>query len=225
MIEDKELDELAKTSEITPVVVKPDEVSNVPAVDNEDKVKIQTQFSKAMDTVKENVLQEASQNDEKFVNTIKENVKAAATKLTEVEKNKADFQQQQVQYESEKLGTKQRKNIHEQNEDTWLNKQKRRQFHYDGVKPIMEFVGIKEPMNLAFLYLLAVILTPLFLVAKFIKGTFGTLVAGASDEKRSKAAKGFLWTMLCIFTLLVVICLVYLFLKWQGIDILANIKR
>ena len=79
MIEDKELDELAKTSEITPVVVKPDEVSNVPAVDNEDKVKIQTQFSKAMDIVKENVLQEASQNDEKFVNTIKENVKAAMT--------------------------------------------------------------------------------------------------------------------------------------------------
>ena len=186
---------------------------------------MQTNFSKAVDDVKENVLQTASENDNKFVETIKENVKAAATKLTEVEKDKASYQQQQVQYESEKLETKQKKNKQEQNEDYWTNKSKRRQFHYDGVKPIMKFVKIDDPMNLFCLYFLTFVLIIPFLIGKLIRGTFGALVAGASDSNRGKTARGFLWTITCVFATLILICLVYLFLKSQGIDILANIKK
>lgn len=191
----------------------------------ENKVKMETDFSKRMDEVKQNILTEASVEDKRFVETVKENVKKAAEKLTEVEKKKAEYQEQQVDYESEKLDTQQKKNVHEQNEDKWINKQKRREFHYNGVKPIMTFVGINDPMNLGFLYILAIILAPMFLLSKFIKGTFGTLIAGASDGNRTKAAKGFLWTIVCVFALLVVICLVLLFLKWQGIDVFANIKN
>lgn len=212
MVEDKDLDlEIVKAEQSNNIV--------------ESKPVIETQFSKQMDEVKQNVLTDAATTDNTFVDTIKKNVKEAAVTLTEVEKDKAKYQQQEVQYESEKLETKQKKNIQEQNEDAWTDKQKRRQFHFDGVKPIMNFVGITEPMNLGFLYLLAIILTPLFLIAKFVKGTFGTLISGASDGNRGKAAKGFLWTITCIFALLVVVCLVYLFLKWQGIDLLANIKN
>lgn len=223
MIEDKELDAMIKNeSKLEPqeVIVKESVVENKPAVDY---VTIQTQFSKSMDTVKENVLKEASITDQKFVETVKENVKKAAVKLTEVERGKAEFQEQQVDYEKEKLDTKQKQNIHTQQEDKWTNRQKRRQFHYDGVKPIMKFVKIDEPMNLFCLYFLTFILIVPFLIGKLINGTFGALVAGASDGNRSKAAKGFLWTITCVFATLVLICLVYLFLKWQGIDLLANI--
>lgn len=216
MIEDEELDKLAlKQNEIVQVTT------------NESQLKapeIQTQFSKQMDVVKENVLSQAAENDTNFVDTIKRNVKEAAVRLTEVEKDKADLQGQQIKYESEKLSTKQIKNENEQKEDKWDNKRKRRQFHYDGVKPIMEFVGVKEPMNLVFLYFLTIILTPIYLVAKLIRGTFGALIAGASDSQRGKMAKGFLWTVLCVFVLITVVSIVYLFLKWQGIDLLRNIK-
>ena len=224
MIEDKELEQLAEEKEAQAVqeivVAEPQSTEVVVS-----QPSMMTEFSERMDEVKKNILVQASTEDNSFVNVIKENVKQAAVKLTEVEKGKAEFQEQQVDYEKEKLDTKQKKNINEQKTDAWETKQKRREFHYNGVKPIMQFVGIDTPMNLGFLYFLAVILTPLFLIAKFIKGTVGTLISGAQDADRGKAAKGFLWTMACLLSVLLLICLVYLFLKTQGIDILANIKN
>lgn len=221
MIEDKDLDEFEKQKESEALIAPK---TNFVAEAKDDKPVIETQFSKQMDDVKQNVLKEAAITDNQFVDKIKQNVKEAAVKLTEVEKDKANYQKQQVGYESEKLQTKQQENTHKQDENKWDNKRKRRQFHFDGVKPIMNFVGINEPMNLVFLYLFAVILTPIYLVAKFVKGTFGTLLAGASNGDRSKMARGFLWTLLCVSVVVVLVCLIYLFLKWQGIDIFANIK-
>lgn len=184
----------------------------------------QTTFSKKMDDVKQNILAEASMKDDKFVNTVVENVKEAAVKYTQVEQKKARLEQQRVQYESEKLDTQQKANANQQAEDKWINRQKRREYHYNGVKPIMLFVGITEPMNLCFLYFFAIILIVPFFIAKLFRGTIGVLFCGAEDTNRSKAAKGFIWTIIAIVIALSVLCLIYLFLKWQGIDILEKFK-
>lgn len=217
MIEDKELDALSEEvkNKEAMSMIKPQETS---------EIDLNTQFSKKMEDVKQNILINASTEDDKFVETVKKNVKEAAVKLTEVEKDKANLQQQKIKYDSDKITTKQKQEEHTQHADKWEDKRKKRQYHYDGVKPIMEFVGIEQPMNLFFLYALAILLSPLFLIAKLCKGTFGALLTGANDKDRSKAAKGFLWTLLCVFSLLVLICVVYLFLKTQGINLLANIK-
>lgn len=223
---EKQQDVKVDNVETVEPIVQPLQVEEMPKqVVDTNVVNIQTQFTKKMDEVKENVLTQAAEADNQFVETIKKNVKEAAVKLTEVERGKAEYQEQQVDYEKEKLETKQKKNIHEQAEDKWANRQKRRQYHYDGVKPIMKFVKIEEPMNLVCLYFLTIVLMIPFLIGKLIRGTFGALVAGASDGNRSKTAKGFLWTITCVFATLVLICLVYLFLKWQGIDLLANIRN
>jgi hypothetical protein len=224
MIEDKELDQLSaaesmKENASKVIIVK----ENNQALDSS-KIDLNTEFAQKMDEVKQNVLVDASATDDNFVNAVKKNVKEAAVKLTEVEKEKANLQEQQVNLEQDKLTTKQNQEKHTQNADKWDDKRKKRQFHYDGVKPIMESVGIIEPMNLFFLYFLAAVLTPLFLIGKFCRGSFGALLAGANDKDRCKAAKGFLWTLLAVFALITVICLILLFLKTQGIDVFANIK-
>lgn len=174
-------------------------------------------FTDRMDDVKLKILQDASASDEKFVKTIKDNVKEAAVVNTEVEREREAFAKQSVQYEREKLSTKQQKNTIEATEDKWANREKRREFHYNGVKPIMEFVGISKPMNLALLYFLSFILVWFFLLAKLWRGTIGALIAGAEDANRPKTVKGFLWTLLGLVALGVLAALVYLFLKWQGI--------
>ena len=178
---------------------------------------INNKFSSQMDEVKVAVLKDASENDKQFVDTVKENLKSAAIEHTEVEKEKAKYAKQTVEYEQEKLATKQTKNANEQAEDIWDNKQKRRKFHYDGVKPIMEFVGIKEPMNLFMLYGLTIVLLPFFLMAKLWRGTIGALIAGAEDTDRPKAVKGFLWTLLGLIAVLAIALLIYFFLKWQNL--------
>ena len=232
MVEDKELDlelekrNLSKGSNFQEQKVDETAVANVsqPRDINVTEIKqedefspISSEFAKRMDDVKVQVLENASNEDEKFVKTVKENLKDAAVKHTEVEQKKAEFVKQKVQFEQEKLETKQKENVHQQQEDKWANRQKRRQYHYDGVKPIMQFVGIETPMNLLLLYFLTLVLVWFFLIGKLLKGTVGALIAGASDADRPKAVKGFLWTLLAIFTVIIIAMAVYLFLRWQGI--------
>ena len=232
MVEDKELDlELEKRNlskgdnfqgqkvEETAVanVSQPRDISTTEIKQEDGFSPISSEFAKRMDDVKVQVLENASNEDEKFVKTVKENLKDAAVKHTEVEQKKAEFVKQKVQYEQEKLETKQKENVHQQQEDKWANRQKRRQYHYDGVKPIMQFVGIETPMNLLLLYFLTLVLVWFFLIGKLLKGTIGALLAGASDANRPKAVKGFLWTLLAFIAVIIIAMVVYLFLRWQGI--------
>ncbi len=207
MIEDEELDKLESEHALTEHVQDSTPVESAPTP---------SEFAKTMDQVKVKVLEDASVSDNGFVETVKKNLKQAAVKHTEVEKAKADFAEQEVQFESEKLSTQQQKNQHVAAEDRWENKQKRREFHYNGVKPIMKFVDISEPMNLFILYFLTFVLTPFYLLSKLFKGTIGAVIAGASDSDRPKAVKGFLWTLIGLTAVCLLVCLLYLFFKWQG---------
>lgn len=177
----------------------------------------ETQFGAVMEQVKLNVLAEASAEDEQFVDKVKSTLKKAAVKHTEVEEKRADFEKQKVDFASEVLQTEQQKNEHRAIEDKWANRERKRQYHYNGVKPIMHFVGIEEPLNLFLLYLLTLVLSPFFLLSKLLKGTVGALIAGASDGDRPKAVKGFLWTLIAIIAVMAIAAVVYLFLTWQGL--------
>ena len=207
MLEDKELDELEQKRAER---VKAEIIDNY--VESSD-------FQKQMDVVKVQVLEHASIDDESFANAVKNNLKSAAVKHSQVEQKRADFEGKKIDLESEKLDTKRQRNQNEAIEDKWDNLEKRREFHFNGVRPIMGFVGINEPMNLFILYFLTALLTPFYLISKLIKGTFGVLIAGAANENRPRAVKGFLWTIIGVLSLFIVFCLIYLFLKWQGMDI------
>ena len=165
---DLELEKHQKVKETAVVQVsQPTEmVATETNIKDDDFSALHSAFADKMDDVKVNVLEQASEEDKKFVETVKGNLKDAAVKHTEVEQEKAKFAKQKVQYEEEKLDTEQRRNEQQQLEDKWENRRKKRQYHYDGVKPIMTFVGIKEPLNLFFLYFLTVILVWFFLINK-----------------------------------------------------------
>lgn len=177
----------------------------------------ETEFSKRMEVVKQNVLEQASVEDTAFVKKVTETLKSAAVKNVEVEENKAELEKQKVDFQSEILETGQAKNKHIAKEDKWKNKEKSRLHAYNGVKPIMMFVGIDEPLNLALLFILTFILSPFFLLSKLLKGTIGALVSGACDQDRPKAVKGFLWTLIGVIAVMAILLVVYLFLKWQGL--------
>lgn len=219
-IEDKELDaileqrqeakELAKIEEKHTELVQP-------------KFE-QTNFSKKMDDVKQTILAEASISDDKFITTVKENLKEAAITATEVEQEKQKFEKQQVNAEQEKLERVQKQNEHGINEDKWSNRQKRRQYHYDGVKPIMEFIGISSPMNEIILYVITILIFPIFFLDKILKGTIGAMLFGACDGNRPKQMRGFIWTMLGVLMVVVIIAIICGLLTAFGVDVFAGIK-
>lgn len=211
------MDEILSAEEMIKQSKSTELTSQVEAQTSTPTVPTETEFSKRMDIVKQHLLAQASVEDEEFVKKVTETVKSAAIKNVEVEENKAELEKQKVEFQSEILETGQAKNKHVAKENKWENKEKRRLHAYNGVKPIMTFVGINEPLNLTLLFILTLILTPFFLLSKLLKGTFGALVSGACDQDRPKAVKGFLWTLIGVIAVIVILMVVYLFLKWQGL--------
>lgn len=169
-----------------------------------DRVTRATEFSQTLDKSNINILKDAAVTDQKFVKDLKREIKEAALKNAQNEKEKQELEKQNTEYARELLETQQQLNKLQQVQDKWDNREKRRQFHYNGVRPIMEFVGIKTSMNLICLYFLTIVLTPFYLINKFFKGTIGALVFGAEDSNRSKAMKGFLWTMLALIMIIII---------------------
>jgi len=201
--ETKQLIEQERTAEI-----HKSEITNVTA---------KTSFTEAIDIAKIKTVEEASVNDEKFRKEFTEKLKDATIKLAEVEEEKAGLEKQNILYHQELLNTQQELNEQLQAENQWANKEKRREYHYNGVKPILMFVGIKEPMNIAILYILTSILIPFYLANKLIAGTIGALISGASDDNRPKAVKGFLFTLLAVTCAGLLAVMVYLGLGWLKI--------
>ena len=176
-----------------------------------------TQFATQMEGVKEQLLDVAKKEDDNFVEVVTHNLKQAAISNSQVELEKQELEKSQVQTEQKKEERAQTQVEHRKQEDIWENRRKKRQYHYDGVKPIMSSVGINEPMNLLILYGLTFILVWFFLIGKLWSATIGALICGATDGNRPKAMKGFIWTVLGLLLVLVVAGGVYLFLEWKNI--------
>jgi restriction endonuclease S subunit len=173
-------------------------------------------FQESLDSAKLQILDNAQQHDSDFVHKIQEELKQAALKSAQLEKEKQELEKQAIEYRQELLETQQLKNKQVQDSDYWKNRQERRQYHYDGVKDLMLFINVKQPMNLIFLYVLTILVMPFYLVHKFIKGTLGAIISGADSADRSKAVKAFLWTLLAVFFVCALTLMGYLTYKWIG---------
>lgn len=176
-----------------------------------------TGFTKAVDQAKviitDKELNEEGETQKKFVGSMQD----ALIKLAELEKQKAELENQNIEYHKELLSTQQLLNENRQKEEKWTNREKRRRYHFDGVKPVLSSVGITEPMNLVLLYILTSIITPFFLLGKLFRSTIGNMIAGADDQNRPKQVRGFLWTMIGVIFFLAAAIAVLFALKWTGV--------
>lgn len=210
----KQLIEAEKNEPTVDICLAPNKIGQGEPICN---VTAANTFTQAVDTAKITVLQDASANDKKFTDDFKDKLKEATLRLAEVEREKANLEKQNIEYHQEILETKQLLNEQKQAEDKWISKQKQREFHYAGVRPIMEFVGIKTPMNVALVYFLTMFILPFFLFAKFWKGTIGALIVGAEDSDRPQAVRAFLYTLLAIVAVGIIALVTYLVLGWLNI--------
>lgn len=171
-------------------------------------------FSDTVDDAKIRIVSDASENDEQFKEKFKNELKEAALKAAQLEKEKQILEKQNIEYHQELLETKQQANQHVQKEDKWINRQKKRQYHYDGLKPVLEVAKIKTPMAIPIMYFFFIVLLIPFLVKILFSSTVGALVSGVDSEDRGKAIKGFMWTLLALICVAAIILLGYLTLTW-----------
>ena len=176
-----------------------------------------TAFTDAVDKAKVATLTEGAATDQRFVSEFTSQIKNAALESAKVEQERQRLEKQAVAYEQELLETKQQLNKLEQQNTKWEKRQKRRQFFYDGVKPIMLFMDIKEPTNILFALIITIIAFPIFLVGKIVRATLGNLLVGATDADRPKAVRSFLATILGISVVIILAFGVLLALEYLGI--------
>lgn len=164
-----------------------------------------TTFRDAAEKIKIGLLENAQENDINFQADIQTELKSAMTEISKLEKQNAEL-------ESQKIATQQKLNDYVQQTNAWTNKQQRREFHFNGVKPVMEYVGIHTPMCLVFLYILTVIITPFFLVSKLLKSTVGLIInEAATTEKNS--VRIFLWGIVALITTVILAAIIIFFIK------------
>lgn len=183
-----------------------------------------SKFAENMEQVKQDLLADASTKDDKFVKEVTDNLKEAAKKITEIEKDKASYEKHQIEVEDKKLSYEDDKTKHRSKEDKWENTQKAREHMYNGVKPIMKYVGIDEPLACGLTVIFTIVLIIPFFISKLWNGTIGALLCGATDKDRSKSMKGFIWTVLAVLLIFAIVIAIYLLLRTQNIDLLRKFK-
>lgn len=168
-----------------------------------------TAFTNAIDTAKIDTIKRASAEDDKFNEDFKAELKQAVLKSAQLEKEKQELEKKNIELQQNYIKTKNELETQTQSVNKWENKQKARQYHYDGLKDIMLFLHINNPMCIPLMYIFAILASPIYLVWTLILAPLGTLIAGTKDQERPKLVKGAIYTILCVALVAIIVLLFY----------------
>lgn len=138
----------------------------------------------------------ATANDKNFVAELSEMNKDVLKESIALEKERIALKNKELELEKAKLDTEKEKATNERLREGFGSKIDAQEYHYKSLKPILETVGIKTPMNIIFMWVIAVAINiiPIYPIKLLVCATIGQLIAGANNESRKGFAKGVLWT-------------------------------
>lgn len=206
---DKKFEELEEMAKIAPVIEEttlteeePETSQNVQSEPNsepENKATALTVQEMSYDQVQEfakksNLVSTAK--DKNFVAELSEMNKDVLKESIALEKERIALKNKELELEKAKLDTEKEKTTNERLREGFGSKLDAQEYHYKSLKPILETVGIKTPMNIIFMWVIAIAINiiPIYPVKLLVCATIGQLIAGANNESRKGFAKGVLWT-------------------------------
>lgn len=142
----------------------------------------------------------ATSNDKDFVGELSEKNKDVLKSSIDLEREKVEAEKQRILLEQEKIAKEKEENLNERLKGKFGAKLDAQEYHYKSLKPILETFGIKQPMNVIVMWIIAVLgcFTLIYPLKLLFCATFGNLLAGASSENRKGFAKGCMWTAIAI---------------------------
>lgn len=157
-----------------------------------------TTFSDTVDKAKIATIQQASIDDDKFNQDFKAELKQAVIKSAQLEKEKQELEKKNIELQQNYIKTKNDLETQTQIVNKWENKQKAREYHYNGLKDIMQFVHIENPMCIPLMYLFAFLVSPIYLLWTLVLSPLKTLICGTKEENRPRYIKNAIYTILCV---------------------------
>lgn len=178
--------------------------------ENKDLVNVTTKLGERITEAQINILCEAVDKDPKYIADLQKQLKDTFKEYTK-------YESAVITYQNELMKTKKELNHFKQNSNKWDNKNKARQFHYDGVAPVLKHIGITEPMAIPLLYFFAFLSGLSFLATKTWQATIGNILSGAQDGNRPAMVRGYLYTLAGVLVTFGVSVGIYFVLLWLGI--------
>lgn len=157
-----------------------------------------TAFTDTVDKAKITTIQQASLEDKQFNEDFKAELKEAVLKSAQLEKEKQELEKKNIELQQNYIKTKNDLETQTQSVNKWENKQKSREYHYNGLKDIMLFIHIENPMCIPLMYFFAILVSPIYLLWTLILSPLKTLVCGTKEENRPKYIKNAVYTILCV---------------------------
>lgn len=153
----------------------------------------------------------ATSKDKDFVGELSDKNKDVLKASIDLEREKVEAEKQKILLEQEKIAKEKEENLNERLKGKFGAKLDAQEYHYKSLQPILETVGVKKPMNVILMWIIAVIscLIPIYPLKLLFCATFGNLMAGASAENRKGFAKGCMWTAIAILGISLTALLVF----------------
>lgn len=153
----------------------------------------------------------ATSKDKDFVGELSNKNKDVLKASIDLEREKVEAEKQKIILEQEKLAKEKEANLNERLKSKFGAKLDAQEYYYKSLQPILETVGVKKPMNVILMWIIAVmsILIPIYPTKLLCCATFGNLLAGASSENRKGFAKGCMWTAIAILGISMTALLVF----------------
>ena len=153
----------------------------------------------------------ATSKDKDFVGELSDKNKDVLKESINLELEKVKAEQERIRLEQEKIANEKEKNLNERLKGKFGAKLDAQEYHYKSLQPILETVGIKKPMNVYLMWIIAVLscLIPIYPIKLLCCATFGNLLAGANSENRKGFAKGCMWTAIAILGISLTALLVF----------------
>lgn len=142
----------------------------------------------------------ATSNDKDFVGELSNKNKDVLKASIDLEREKVEAEKQKILLEQERIAKEKEENLNERLKGKFGAKLDAQEYYYKSLQPILETVGIKKPMIVWLMWVLAIsaIIIPIYPIKLLFCATFGNLLAGANAENRKGFAKGCMWTAIAI---------------------------
>lgn len=142
----------------------------------------------------------ATSSDKDFVGELSNKNKDVLKASIDLEREKVEAEKQKILLEQEKIAKEKEDNLNERLKNKFGAKLDAQEYYYKSLKPILETVGVKTPMNVILMWIIAIacFIVPIYPLKLLFCASFGNLLAGASSENRKGFAKGCMWTAIAI---------------------------
>lgn len=153
----------------------------------------------------------ATSKDKDFVGELSNKNKDVLKASIDLEREKVEAEKQKILLEQERVAKEKEENLNARLKGKFGAKLDAQEYYYKSLKPILETVGVKSPMNVILMWIIAVgaIIIPIYPLKLLFCATFGNLLAGASSENRKGFAKGCMWTAIAILGISMTALLVF----------------